>query len=167
MDPIGLAGGLNLHRYAPNPVEWVDPLGLWGSNALTKYRYNESGSLRSATAKIRPKDLGTGTGTNASSRLFARALGCSGDDAGHAIGNQLGGSKKNIFPQDPSTNRGVFRDFEGQVADQVARGDNVIVRVVPQYGSSSSRPDSVLYQVRTNGVTESRTFANPCPCKCP
>jgi RHS repeat-associated protein len=27
-DPIGLAGGLNAHVYAPNPVEWVDPLGL-------------------------------------------------------------------------------------------------------------------------------------------
>ncbi|MGC3893446.1 RHS repeat-associated core domain-containing protein [Pseudomonas urmiensis] len=27
-DPIGYAGGLNLYQYAPNPVEWVDPLGL-------------------------------------------------------------------------------------------------------------------------------------------
>ena len=27
-DPIGLAGGLNLYQYAPNPTGWVDPLGL-------------------------------------------------------------------------------------------------------------------------------------------
>ncbi|RQR70887.1 RHS repeat-associated core domain-containing protein [Burkholderia sp. Bp9012] len=27
-DPIGLAGGLNSYQYAPNPVQWVDPLGL-------------------------------------------------------------------------------------------------------------------------------------------
>ncbi|MCU1785546.1 RHS domain-containing protein, partial [Pseudomonas sp. 13B_2.1_Bac1] len=26
-DPIGLAGGLNLYEYAPNPIGWVDPLG--------------------------------------------------------------------------------------------------------------------------------------------
>ncbi|RDU95216.1 RHS repeat-associated core domain-containing protein [Trinickia dinghuensis] len=26
-DPIGLAGGNNLYRYAPNPARWVDPLG--------------------------------------------------------------------------------------------------------------------------------------------
>ncbi|EAB5660776.1 type IV secretion protein Rhs [Salmonella enterica subsp. enterica serovar Typhimurium] len=27
-DPIGLAGGLNLYQYAPNPIRWIDPLGL-------------------------------------------------------------------------------------------------------------------------------------------
>ncbi|EML9905156.1 RHS repeat-associated core domain-containing protein [Morganella morganii] len=27
-DPIGLAGGLNLYQYAPNPLMWVDPWGL-------------------------------------------------------------------------------------------------------------------------------------------
>jgi RHS repeat-associated protein len=27
-DPIGLAGGINLQQYAPNPTAWIDPLGL-------------------------------------------------------------------------------------------------------------------------------------------
>ncbi|WP_286178678.1 RHS repeat-associated core domain-containing protein, partial [Escherichia sp. 93.0816] len=27
-DLIGLAGGLNLYSYAPNPLGWIDPLGL-------------------------------------------------------------------------------------------------------------------------------------------
>ena len=27
-DPIGYAGGLNVYQYAPNPIGWVDPLGL-------------------------------------------------------------------------------------------------------------------------------------------
>lgn len=27
-DPIGLMGGLNLQAYAPNPIGWIDPLGL-------------------------------------------------------------------------------------------------------------------------------------------
>ena len=28
-DPIGLLGGDNLYQYAPNPVDWIDPLGWW------------------------------------------------------------------------------------------------------------------------------------------
>jgi RHS repeat-associated protein len=29
-DPIGLGGGVNVYRYAPNPLGWADPLGLVG-----------------------------------------------------------------------------------------------------------------------------------------
>ena len=32
-DPIGLQGGLNLYQYAPNPLGWIDPLGLSCGNA--------------------------------------------------------------------------------------------------------------------------------------
>ncbi|WP_371747460.1 RHS repeat domain-containing protein [Caballeronia sp. Sq4a] len=32
-DPIGLTGGLNLYRYAPNPISWIDPWGLCPGNS--------------------------------------------------------------------------------------------------------------------------------------
>lgn len=32
-DPVGLLGGINTYAYAPNPVGWLDPLGLSGNSA--------------------------------------------------------------------------------------------------------------------------------------
>ena len=38
-DPIGLRGGLHLHQYVLNPIEWVAPLGLARiPNQLTRLR---------------------------------------------------------------------------------------------------------------------------------
>ena len=36
-DPIGLRGGLNLYAYAPNPLSWIDPLGLSGEDIFIHY----------------------------------------------------------------------------------------------------------------------------------
>jgi RHS repeat-associated protein len=39
-DPIGLLGGSNLYAYAPNPLIWIDPFGLYkgeGTRELGKY----------------------------------------------------------------------------------------------------------------------------------
>ena len=45
-DPISYAGGLNLYAYAPNPVEWVDALGL------AKKRVGGGGTPQQAHSKV-------------------------------------------------------------------------------------------------------------------
>lgn len=36
-DPLGLLGGTNLYRYAPNPLTWIDPLGLSAIEGVTTF----------------------------------------------------------------------------------------------------------------------------------
>ena len=71
-----------------------------------------------------------------------------------------GKTSGNIFPQAASVNRGAFAQFEQQVARQVQAGNEVFTRVVPKYVEGATRPYEILYQVRVNGKTISRTFPN-------
>lgn len=38
-DPISFKGGINLYRYAPNPVEWIDPYGLMAKRKPINCKY--------------------------------------------------------------------------------------------------------------------------------
>ncbi|WP_318192318.1 DNA/RNA non-specific endonuclease [Pseudomonas fluorescens] len=106
-----------------------------------------------ATATITAKDLGTGTATNKSSRLWARGLGEADDDAGHIVGKLLGGSggKGGVFPQLPGINRGLFRDFEKDVANFVRTKGPVDVDIKFVYNTSLTRPDEIVYEVSQMG----------------
>ena len=62
-DPIGLLGGDNQFQYAPNPVGWVDPLGL-ARGPLTSGEVYRQGSATNSNLTPRPgKDTTTGLST--------------------------------------------------------------------------------------------------------
>ncbi|WP_274371141.1 RHS repeat-associated core domain-containing protein, partial [Morganella morganii] len=50
-DPIGLAGGLNLYQYAPNPVSWVDPWG-WTSQVVRYVSEAEANAIIEAKGLV-------------------------------------------------------------------------------------------------------------------
>lgn len=54
-DPIGLDGGENPYQYAPNPLGWIDPLGLTrGHNVRPKRQAKELVARRRRTVSDRP-----------------------------------------------------------------------------------------------------------------
>ena len=58
-DPIGLMGGMNVHAYAPNPTEWIDPLGLDGEPwcSICHKAANKAKELNKRAIEFRERQL--------------------------------------------------------------------------------------------------------------
>ncbi|ECF2471337.1 type IV secretion protein Rhs, partial [Salmonella enterica subsp. enterica serovar Oranienburg] len=52
-DPISIRGGINLYQYAPNPISWIDPLGL-SCGPMVKKINGRNPSNSSFAGKIYP-----------------------------------------------------------------------------------------------------------------
>jgi len=161
-DPIGLAGGTNIYQYAPNPLMWIDPLGLAKVPSVT---IDSQGRNTRWDFRVDPVDIGTGTGTTQKTRDYARSLGKSTDDAGHMQGSKLGGSGSktdNIAAQSPNKNRGAFRTYGSQIAKKVKNeGVGADCSVTATFDGESTRPSSFEYNVNfDDGTKMSRVFSN-------
>lgn len=91
-DPIGLAGGVNLHQYVPNPNNWIDPLGLACGSASRKNSRGQWIDAQGRFAKAPPKPNFTHE-----SYLHEAGYHPNANAGGHAYGSpQTGKSKFNI-----------------------------------------------------------------------
>jgi hypothetical protein len=113
-------------------------------------------------------------------------LGQTSDQAGHVLGNLLGGKGErppatirpdcqgvtgadcfNIFPQNPSRNQGRMRWREQQVSRQVRPGNRVCVEIQLLYSGSNfdpllpGRPGEVIYDVWVNYQQNPGDFNDP------
>ena len=163
-DPIGLNGGTNVFAYAPNPTGWIDPFGL---AKVPNSTVDGQGRPSQWTFDIAHSDIGTGTGTNQTTRDYARGLGGKLDDAGHVRGANLGGSgtnPANIFPQSINVNRGRMRDFEVIIAQEIMDNPHLTAKatVTPSYRGNSTRPAKIKYEVEfSDGSKLKKTLPNP------
>jgi len=135
---------------------------------VIEFVQNPNGALLWLHAVITRADLNTGTPTNAATQRFARRLGLPNDDAGHVIGNRLGGRgdvEWNIFPQNPNFNRGVYRsDVEQVFFDAVQRYGHIEVWFQFHYNDPNlpDRPERFdYYMLLPDGTKIRNDLYNP------
>jgi len=64
-DPIGLLGGVNNYRYAPNPTGWVDPFGLECKEIIPKNYDPATDRFEKALLNLQPDDATISSGVAA------------------------------------------------------------------------------------------------------
>jgi hypothetical protein len=115
----------------PCPVVGQNNAIMGGGGANITYTYATHGDfivVVSAEGTITPESLDHGTETTSCTQKYSRMLEDNGEqdcDAGHILANRLGGygnTPVNIFPQDASTNRGSYAQFEGDIYNCMKSG---------------------------------------------
>lgn len=84
------------------------------------------------------------------------------DDGGHYIAARFDGPTEafNYFAQDSNLNRGRYRALEDQWARAKRAGEDVTVRIVPEFDGSSQRPAALDIWFTIDGDRKSVRFSN-------
>lgn len=126
-----------------------------------KYETDDQGRIISASGKLRLRDANYNRKMEKVQDYEGQDY-QEGDDRGHLIGHQFGGSDRleNLVPQDAKINQNDFRNFECELAKQVKEGKDVEVLIEPIYEGDSNRPVAIVVTYSIDGEENVRIFPN-------
>ena len=113
------------------PIEGNNSIVMGNGGANIDYLYTKHSEYEvviSACGTITPDSLDNGSGTTSCTQEYSRMLEDDGEkncDAGHILAHHLGGYGNiptNLFPQNPTINRGIYAQFEGDIYDCMKNG---------------------------------------------
>ena len=126
-----------------------------------KYETDDQGRVVSAEGKLRMKDPDYEREMEDVRKIENQEY-KTGDDRGHLIGHQFGGSDKleNLVPMDAKLNQGDFAKLENTLADAVKEGADVKLKVEPVYENDSTRPSEFKVSYSIDGDRDVVVFKN-------
>lgn len=126
-----------------------------------KYETDDKGRVVSAEGKLRMRDPDYERDMENVKKLEGQEY-KPGDDRGHLIGHQFGGSDKleNLVPMDAKLNQGDFVKLENTLADAVKDGADVKLKVEPVYENDSTRPSEFKVSYSIDGDKDVVVFRN-------
>ncbi|CAF1146788.1 unnamed protein product [Adineta steineri] len=134
---------------------------------IKKYQTGHKNRVEYVRAVITVQTIQTkGSATNDATRKFAREMGKPTDDAGHIIGNNLGGTGRNvynIFPQSSNINRGAWSQEEKDIRNLVLTHKQPVEVIVQLYYPTidATRPNRFTYRAAYNGACHTASVDNP------
>lgn len=126
-----------------------------------KYKTDAEGRIVSAEGKLRMRDSDYDRKMEEVRDIEGQDY-RQGDDRGHLIGHQFGGSDRleNLVPMDAKLNHGDFVKLEKTLADAVKDKADVRLKVEPVYEDDSGRPSEFKVSYSIDGDRETVVFRN-------
>lgn len=157
----------HLHTYFVGQQQWL----VHNVTCPTTVQRDNQGRITDVYAVLNPRPAKyNGTDPTPNAVQYIRQHGKQGDDAGHIVARQHGGSGglDNTFAQNSQVNQDPrriygWRDLEDNIAKAINRGDRVSVWFQFFYDDVQfiNRPSRIMYSYTINGAFNARVFPNP------
>lgn len=138
---------------APTKVNYGDHYTIIGRKKVLKpdveytskegynYRTDSQGRVSNVEGELK---LGVGKRNTYAQKVAGREDRLLDDEGGHLIASIFKGSGEldNLVPMNGNLNKGEWKKLENMWADALKQGDEVKVKIIPNYKGNSQRPDS-------------------------